>query len=235
MPGVQGRALQRSSLTELATTALIDLIQDRGLNPGDALPPTNELAGMFGVSIPVVREAISGLAAVGVVHRQQGKEAVVSTPGSVHLGLLLRFRAQQTGGSDERVQELREIVEVGSARLAAQNATDAAMEEMRDALSRLRSVTNERALHAADVNFHASVARASGNDLLVLFLDSFEPLLHQQREHVWRNWVKKGGDLETIVEAHAKIFERIEAHDPEGAASAMADHLYQHARMTLPS
>ncbi|MFD6175529.1 MULTISPECIES: FadR/GntR family transcriptional regulator [unclassified Isoptericola] len=230
----QSKPLRRSSLTDQATAALLELIQDRGLAPGDHLPPTNELAATFDVSVPVVREAVSGLAAMGVVRRQQGKESVISVPDASHLSLLLRFRVQHPDGDDDQVQEFREVVEVGNARLAASHADEASLADVRAALAHLRAVETEEELHTADVGFHAAVARAGKNDLLVLTLGALEPLLRRQREHVWRGWVQAGGDLQTIIEAHARILDRIEARDPEGAATAMADHLFHHARVVLP-
>src|SRR5512140_2542828 len=46
-------------------------------NPGDKLPPERELAEMFGVSRPSVREALNILAAAGLVEAYQGAGTVV--------------------------------------------------------------------------------------------------------------------------------------------------------------
>src|SRR5512144_1452001 len=49
-------------------------------NPGDKLPPERELAEMFGVSRPSVREALNILAAAGLVESYQGGDPVVKSP-----------------------------------------------------------------------------------------------------------------------------------------------------------
>ncbi|MFD8824821.1 FadR/GntR family transcriptional regulator [Streptomyces sp. NPDC059605] len=81
--------------------------------------------------------------------------------------------------------------------------------------------------HAADIAFHAALARASRNDMFSLTLDALEPLLQRLRRRVWSGWVSSGGDLASIVEAHAVILERVRAGDADGAGKAMSDHLAQ--------
>ena len=46
-------------------------------NPGEKLPPERELAEMFGVSRPSVREALNFLASSGLVETYQGGGTVV--------------------------------------------------------------------------------------------------------------------------------------------------------------
>lgn len=224
------RGIHRSSLSEQVTEGIMTLIKEAGLRSGDSLPPAGELAETFDVSVPVVREAIAGLAALGALRRQQGRETVVSTPEASHLGRLLRFRVETEEIDDQSIQRFREVVEVGSAELAAQERDAAALGRLDVALARLRSARTEEQLHEADVAFHAAVARASGNDLFVLTLEAMEPLLHRLRSTVWRGWVASGGDLVSIVEAHTTILDRIREGDGPGAAAAMHEHLLQARR-----
>ncbi|WBU37508.1 FadR/GntR family transcriptional regulator [Homoserinibacter sp. YIM 151385] len=220
-------SLRRNSLAEQATEAIIDLIEDKQLRDGDALPATAELAEMLDVSVPVIREAIAGLAAIGLLKRQQGRESTVSIPDSSHMSRLLKLRAAGTEVEDERLQEFREIVEVGNASLAAGHRSDADLEALDEAMQQLRSVRTTEELHAADVAFHAAVARATANDLCELTLEALEPLLWRLRRRVWGGWVAAGGGLDTIVEAHSTILEAIRSGDASGAARAMTDHLAQ--------
>lgn len=222
-----GRQLQRSTLTEQVIEAILDYIAENELRDGAALPPTNTMASMFDVSVPVVREAISGLAAIGLIKRQQGRESVMSTPDAGHLERLLRFRVANAAVDDRSIHEYREIVEVGNARLAARNRTPEALMALEHAFHLLESVKGEEELHNADVAFHAAVARAGGNDLSVLTLDALAPLLHRHRRRVWSGWVADGGDLDSIVAAHALILDKVRDGDVAGAASAMATHLAQ--------
>jgi len=67
------------------------------LHPGSSLPTEEELQKQFGVSRSVVRQALSGLADLGLIRRQRGRGSVVAaTP-------VLRRHVQRAGGLDEQV------------------------------------------------------------------------------------------------------------------------------------
>jgi DNA-binding FadR family transcriptional regulator len=226
------RPMARTPLTDQVADALVALIDERQLSEGDVIPPTSELASLYGVSVPVVREAIASLAALGLISRQQGKESVVSVPDSRQLGRMLKYRVRNADVSYRSIQEFREIVEVGNAALAARYVTDDDAEPLHAAMEQLRGATTEDELHDADVRVHAAIATVGRNDLMIQMLDSLAPLLRQLRVHVWGGWVASGHELGPIVEAHAEIIERILARDEEGAAAAMRRHLDQ-ARLGL--
>ncbi len=229
---VEAGPMKRAPLTDQVTDALLAMISARGLSEGDSLPPVGEIAQKFEVSIPVVRESIAGLAALGLLRRQQGRETLVATPDAWHLRRMMGLRIAQAQIDDESIQQFREIVEVGSAGLAARNASSAEIVELEERLERLREASTEAELHEADVAFHAAVARAGGNDLLIWTLESLEPLLRRLRERVWAGWVEGGGDRDSIIEAHAAVLKCIRAGDEAGAAAAMTSHLRQ-ARLGL--
>ncbi|MFC6879342.1 MULTISPECIES: FadR/GntR family transcriptional regulator [Actinomadura] len=225
-------SIKRTSLTDQATEAIIQLIQERNLRDGDQMPGTGELAEMLNVSVPVVREAVAGLSAIGLLKRHQGRESTVSTPDSTHMSRLFALRILGTSVDDEQLQQFREIVEVGNARLAARNHTPEHLASLHEALDALRSVRDAEHLHEADVAFHAAVSQAAGNDLCELTLESLEPLLRRLRRRVWNGWVNAGGRVEAIIDAHRVILTAIEAADENAAATAMAVHLEQ-ARLGL--
>lgn len=71
-------------------------ILDLQLHPGSSLPTEEELQKQFGVSRSVVRQALSGLADLGLIRRQRGRGSVVAaTP-------VLRRQLQRAGGLDEQ-------------------------------------------------------------------------------------------------------------------------------------
>lgn len=226
------RSIKRASLTDQASDAIIDLIAERGLRAGDSMPGNGELAEMLDVSVPVIREAMAGLSAIGLLERHQGRESTVATPNSSHLSRLFSLRITGAAIDDERLQQFREIVEVGNARMAARNRTPEALTALDEAMTTLAEVTNADDLHIADVAFHAAVARAADNDLCELVLESLEPLLRRLRRRVWSGWVGQGGDFASIAEAHRRILAAVRDGDETAAAQAMSDHLHQ-ARIGL--
>lgn len=226
------RSIRRTSLTDQATEAIIELISERSLKAGDRLPGSGELAEMLEVSVPVVREAVAGLAAIGLLERQQGRESTIATPNSSHLSRLFSLRVLGADIDDAQVQEFREIVEVGNARLAARHATPETLATLEHAMDVLAASTSTDELHEADVAFHSAVARAAGNDLCELTLEALEPLLWRLRRRVWAGWVNQGGEFTAIIDAHREILAAIRDGDEAAAGSAMASHLEQ-ARVGL--
>jgi len=219
--------VHKRSLSDQMIDAILDLLASTGLENGAELPPARELATRFGVSVPVVREAIVSLSALGVLRRQQGKGCVVSTPDSGHVGRVLSLRVATAHTTDESVQLFREVIEVGSARLAARSRTTEALKLLDRAMERLRDAVTDAELFDADVAFHAAVAQAGENDLLTITLDAIAPLLVRERERVWQGWVARGGSRDAIIDAHAAILECIRAKDETGSVEAMERHLAQ--------
>ena len=213
----------------MAVDELIQLIEQRGLKENEALPSTAELAEALDVSRTVVREAIAELAGQGLLQRRQGRETVVTMPDSSQLERFLRLRFVVRGADFDNLQEYREVIEVGAARLAAERATDDDVDKIAERLKTMRAASTDDALHETDQDFHREVARASHNDMVLLNIDAITPLLFQLRKRAWSGWTKSGRGVKPIVDAHAAILERIKEHDPEGAMAAMKEHLTQAA------
>lgn len=225
--------LQKVSLSHMAVDELIRLIQDRKLRAADTLPPTAELAEALDVSRTVIREAIAELAGQGLLQRRQGKETVIQLPDASQMERLLRLRFAVQGANFRSLQEYREVVEVGAARLAAERATDADVERLRERLEELRAAAGGDEMHLKDQAFHREIAEISGNDMVLLTLDGITPLLVELRRHAWAGWTRSGGRLDEIIEAHQVIFDAIVARDGQAAADAMQRHLTQAANGLL--
>jgi GntR family transcriptional repressor for pyruvate dehydrogenase complex len=86
----------------------------------------------------------------------------------------------------------------------------------------MRTATDQAALVRHDSDFHASVARASGNATLAAILIGLSS--QTLRTRVWRGIVEANADQRTVAE-HAAIFAAIEAGDPALAAAAALVHV----------
>ncbi len=219
--------VKRTTLVASVVNELINLIESRGYGPGDKLPSTAELSELLDVSRTVVREAIAELAGQGVLLRSQGRDTEITFPDSEQFERLVRLRFILSGAQFEAIQEFREMVEVGSARLAAQRATLSDLEILESSLKEIENSADIETLHEKDQAFHREIARASGNDFISFSLDGITPLLIELRKRAWSGWLEAGRGMEEINSAHRLIFEAIKAGDSAAAASAMSDHLAQ--------
>jgi GntR family transcriptional repressor for pyruvate dehydrogenase complex len=197
------------------------------LAAGDRLPPERVLGDRFGVSRTVIREAIRSLAAKGMVEVRSGSGTVVARvgPGSVAETMQLYL----SGASIEYglIDEVRTMVEVHVAGVAAERATAADLDGMRAALQSMTAAADDHqrcAIH--DAEFHRCVARATHNPLYLVMLDAIgEPIMT-----VRQGTLSMPGRPWTAIEAHREILDRVACQDPEGARKAMRVHLVDSRR-----
>jgi GntR family transcriptional regulator, transcriptional repressor for pyruvate dehydrogenase complex len=219
------------SLADQVRQQLENLIVGDSLLPGDRLPSEKEMSAKMGVSRSVVREAVQQLTAQGLVEARTGSGIYVRHLGT-HLvtepmNLLLRSRRFGT----EEILEVREVLEVKIAGLAAERAQPADIETLQltiDALTDHQLTPSEYA--ETDVAFHNRLATAAGNPLFSVLSNSINDVMIKIRLRAF-----SVDGIETAKRAahfHARILEKVTARDAEGARRAMTEHLGE-ARDTL--
>lgn len=214
------RSQARVPLTDVVSDQLQQLLKEKGLSEGDSIPATGELASRFNVSRTVVREALAELTGRGLLRRQQGREGTVALPGGDHLLQVFQSRIGAEEISFDQLQDFREVLEVGSARMAARHATLSDIARLSDLLHAMRTAEDDNAMLAVDVEFHRAIAY-SANPLFGLVLDGLSPLLMESRLAVWAAYIKGGGGVEVSIGRHVALRDRIAERDEEGAATAM--------------
>jgi GntR family transcriptional repressor for pyruvate dehydrogenase complex len=203
------------------------MVVSGGLSRGERLPPERELVGRLGVSRTVVREALNLLEARGLISIEHGRGAVVSG-GSTRavrdtLGLLLRVRPKVLW----ELLEIRKILEVEVAGLAAARAGAEDVRGMRDQLDRMEKLIDAPEGYVdADVEFHALLARSTGNEVLLTMLDPVVELLRASR----RVSASRPGSALRALREHEEILDHVEAGDAERAREGMRVHLGNTAR-----
>jgi GntR family transcriptional regulator, transcriptional repressor for pyruvate dehydrogenase complex len=212
-------------LSDMVSERLLAAIRGAGLEPGARLPSERELGDQFGVSRTVIREAIRHLAAKGILEVRSGSGAVVSGVSGSSVSDALSLYLGRKGLPDpQKIHEVREIIEVQTARLAAQRASDADLAEIRRVHEQLAHVADDpEAASAADVEFHRAIANATDNELFVVLVDSIGDVMMDIR----RATILQPGRVQVGVEYHERILEALERRDAEAAAQAMEDHLVE--------
>src|SRR5690349_24826887 len=99
------------------------LIERGALRRGDRLPAERDLASRIGVSRPSVRAGLHALAAMGVVRSRHGSGTYIPDGPPLLGSEPLSFLAALHGFTREDMWEVRRILEVEAAGLAAQRAS----------------------------------------------------------------------------------------------------------------
>lgn len=222
-----GGSLRRApGLAETLARHLRAAITGGSFGPGEKLPTEAALAAGFGVSRPVVREAIAQLRYEGLLRTQQGRGVFVSETGA---GTLFSLALEDL--SDPRtlaqIYQLRMIIEIGAARLAARHATRPQKAALRRALAALDEAVAAGADGIEpDIAFHLAIAQASGNDQLAALMRMLYGGLRKSIAVARRNSERAGTETIREVQAqHRAVQEAIVAGDEGAAEAAMQRHL----------
>jgi GntR family transcriptional repressor for pyruvate dehydrogenase complex len=156
---------------------------------------------------------------VGTIVRQVTRDQIVGP-----LSLLLQ--AQEGGFSIEHLHQVRHILEIEIAGLAAMQATEEGVAELEQIVAEMESVRDTPEDFAAkDADFHQGLAEMTHNPILIVLLDSIRDLMQEVRLLVTRYPRLH----QQVMHDHYEILRRVAARDPEGARQAMQGHL-EHAR-----
>ncbi|WP_029003839.1 FadR/GntR family transcriptional regulator [Azorhizobium doebereinerae] len=200
-------------------------IASREYAPHSRLPGEHDLSAIFGVSRPVIREALRRLREDGLVFSRQGAGTFVRGP-EPETGKALTYAPVGTIADVQRCYEFRLEVEPANAFYAAQRHNGAALETIERALDLLRDTTYaHRHREDADYAFHIAIAEAANN---YFFLSSMQAL----KEHITVGMKLHGlsllgpsGDLAGVLEEHAAIFTAIRDRDAHAARDMMRRHI----------
>jgi len=195
-------------------------------SPGDKLPPERELAEMFGVSRPSVREALNLLSSSGLVMSYQGGGTVVmslvESSSSNPLSELIRL--QQDRALD--VIEVRKCMESWTAYYAAQRALPEDIRRMEEiVLAMQRNLDGLQPSEDLDANLHILIARATHNIVWLHLMQSLFDAMKEFQQGVWRAVYLTSEDHHLLYQHHLTIFEAIRVKNAEAARDAMMAHL----------
>ncbi|MFR9749774.1 FadR/GntR family transcriptional regulator [Nocardia sp. 004] len=209
----EGR-VQRVGATEAVFRRLKDLIRSGEYAIGDRLPAELALAQQFGVSRPVVREALHACAILGLTETRTGRGTFVIAEKE---NAQLTFAGVRAGD----LIEARQLVEVPTAGFAAQRRTEADLRNLTEILGKLALATDAHEWVRYDGELHIAIAEASGNKMLTVMVADTRRALDPQSEFLNLTQHRRAdSDRE-----HEAIVRAIEAGAPEDARRAMTEHL----------
>ncbi len=210
-------------LGDVVTEYLTKAIIDGRLKTGDSLPSEGQIASAFGVSKQVARESIRELAALGVVHIQQGKSSRVRAVSPEPLSRFYRFSIVGNGAGLTQAVELRRILEVPIARLAAIRRSPEQMEAIESCLARMPAkLGHPEEWIEIDLEFHQLLAAATGNALLHFQVTGLAPLIREVNQTFSSR--RSEIDWNRTLARHDAIVEAVRKGDGEAAAQAMIRH-----------
>lgn len=226
-PPDEGKQYKAGSTAEVVLGKIRRMIEGGDLRPGDRLPAERDLAQRFKISRASLRAALHSLAGMGLVQFRHGSGTYITEGPPVLSEGPLSLLASLHGFTDDEMFEARSQLEVGVAGLAAQRATLAHLAQMRAEIAGMAAATRDPHKYLVhDIDFHRTIAAASGNPILGALVEMVSNILYRQR----RETVAQALDLAPSLAMHRRIYRAIAAGDPERAREAMNQHLIQTQR-----
>jgi GntR family transcriptional regulator, transcriptional repressor for pyruvate dehydrogenase complex len=212
------------------SSQIADQIRSSILNgdfaPGDKLPAERQLAEMFGVSRPSIREALSTLESAGLVTSAQAGGTLVTSLIESTASHPLRelIRVEQDRALD--VIEVRKCMESLTAFFAAQRALPEDLRLMGEIVDGMeRNLEGDLPSEDLDANLHVVIARATHNFVWMHLMQNVFDAMKEFQQSVWRAVHLTNDDHWLLYQHHRAIVEAIKAGDAEAARDAMIMHL----------
>ncbi|MDR3566184.1 MAG: FadR/GntR family transcriptional regulator [Negativicutes bacterium] len=219
--------LNRTNVCDQIVNEIIASIVDGRLKTGDRLPNERELAVQYGVSRVPLREALRSLRQMGILVTKHGIGTFINEINATFVMNELNSYLYLQDKPVIEVLQLRRILEVESARLAADKATFDDLENLKAAeiatKEELRKLKEglENSFYETDHKFHLAIAEASHNSLFVQFIHSIHGTLHIHQVLS----LKETEPIDEVKYYHQKIREAIEEKNSDKAARMMLSHI----------
>ncbi|MEH6851566.1 MULTISPECIES: FadR/GntR family transcriptional regulator [Bacillus] len=212
---------------EEVSEAILGMIKNGTLKPGDKLLPVHQLAEQFQVGRSAVREALSALRAMGLIEMKQGEGTYVKNFTASSLTSSLNSTLLMKQEDIVNLFEVRKVLEVGVVGAAALKRTEENIHNMKHWLDEMqKGIGDEQAGEKADFHFHMVIAEASHNNILLELMNHVSEMIAEAIGET-RRIILYGEQTtaERLLEEHRKIYEAVLENDVEAAQQAMQNHL----------
>ena len=225
------RIEDRAPLSVLVSRQLRQAIMSGRVAAGAELPSEKELTEELGVGRSTIREALRILQAQGLV---SGGDSVSTRRSRVSTHQTLNLAAAQAMENAVRLGqvplrdlvELRVVIEGASVEAAAKAARGEALETARAAVATMRTPgVDIETFRAADLQFHRSLASASGNGAFPLVMGVLRSAISSHLGEALLHEPDAPATMKRLAREHGAIFDAVEGGDGDRARNLMTKHI----------
>ncbi len=198
-----------------------ELVRERNLIIGDALPTERELVELFQAGRNTVREALQVLKAYGIVEVRPKVGAVLSDRHEDAVRKLFAFQNDISPASFLDVQGYRRIIEVGVGDHIILHATTADLDNLDIVNARILSINTVDDAARCDFEFHEALVALSNNRTLLANYRLLQPVI----THIMRVGKATKPVQADTYRAHGQIIDALKARDRVAYAYLISRHL----------
>ena len=202
------------------------LVAEGQLKPGDRLPSERELVERFQVSRASIREAISALEMMGLIDVRSGEGTYIRQVNIDSVVAPLAWMLFIEKDTDLELYEVRKILEVQAAGIAAERAEEDEISDMYEALEVMRmDLEIDRLGEDADHRFHFAIARATHNKILMRLMNTISDTMQKTLKSSRSKLYEDRTTPQRLYQEHCSLYEAIKNHNVLEAQQLMLDHL----------
>ena len=209
-------------------------IQNKVYAPNEKLPPERKLAEDLGVSRVLLREAIVALETLGILEVRL-RQGIFVKEQAQPFNDSLRFLPSWHTDFVPQLMEMRMIIDVHAAELAALRRTPAELDtlaQVLETLEQLQPKTDEEMKRHAQNEFliHSIIVEAAHNAILSRVYEGVLALMEKNNEILHLAFSRDEAWVDAVIAHHRAIIRAIREQDAEAAAEAMRLHITESTR-----
>ena len=214
--------IKKTRVAEEIADRIRRLLLDGTFQSGRPLPSERDLAERFGVSRGSIRDALRMLETIGLLETRHGQGTYPRELDVARLVAPLASVITYRHDLQNELMDVRRMFEPAVARVAALRVTAADLDDLQRILEtqRRKRKTGQSAI-LEDTAFHAVLARATRNRVVVSIMETLNDLLVESRKLT----LKQKGRPERSIKGHEAVIAALRAGDADRAAGAMRAHI----------
>jgi len=220
--------IKKTRVAEEIADRIRVLILDGTFPAGQPLPAERPLAERFGVSRGSIRDAFRTLETIGLLVTRHGQGTFPQELDVERLVAPLASVLSYRHDLQDELLDVRRMFEPAVARVAAMRLTDDDLADLQRIVEAQRKKLKAgRSALVEDTAFHAALARATRNRVVVSIMATLNDLLVESRKLTLK---QKGRPRRSIL-GHEAVVAALRQHDANAAGDAMREHIDQIAHL----
>ena len=218
-----------SQLIHRLTMYLADQMFEQKLKKNEQIESDRVLAEKLGVGRSAIREALKVLAVLGMIDIRPGQGSYLNSGEenffNIPLSWSLFLGENQTGD----IVELRNLLEVKAAALAAACTNQEKLNKLEEVSVRMQKsyeAKNYKEFLQDDVVFHTCIAECSGNQVIFNMLQTIRNFMR----HISQTGMVDEVQLKEIYEEHQLVYSAIQEQNASLAEKTMNVHMQKSSK-----
>lgn len=193
------------------------------LQRGDRLPPEREMTELLGISRASLREAYSALELVGLIETRPREGTFIRAKAQSSIPPLALFFLVEEN-FDEDFLEVRCLLEIQTARLAAQKMSSDQRKQLVRCAALMPEASDDQSSIRYDQEFHRLLSQGGGNRMLTSLLTAISSVVDHHILSMRTSLFSSDSRRQVLWKVHERIAKAVLEGDSHLAEECMREH-----------